>query len=88
MNFLEFEQPIAELEAKIEELKFLGSDAGVKISDEVKNAANAYRESWNRTADPFIGKVRDVAEGAASAAEGLFDRIGRRGGGGGQTREN
>jgi acetyl-CoA carboxylase carboxyl transferase subunit alpha len=36
MNFLEFEQPIAELEAKIEELKFLGSDAGVKISEEVK----------------------------------------------------
>ena len=36
MNFLEFEQPIAELEAKIEELKFLGSDAGVKITDEVK----------------------------------------------------
>ena len=36
MNFLEFEQPIAELEAKIEELKFLGSDAGVKITDEVR----------------------------------------------------
>ncbi len=35
MNFLEFEQPIAELEAKIEELKFLGSDAGVKITDEI-----------------------------------------------------
>ena len=26
MNFLEFEQPIAELEAKIEELKFIGTD--------------------------------------------------------------
>jgi len=36
MNFLEFEQPIAELEAKIEELRFLGSDAGVKITEEVK----------------------------------------------------
>jgi len=36
MNFLEFEQPIAELEAKIEELKFLGSDAGVPLTDEVK----------------------------------------------------
>ena len=38
MNFLEFEQPIAELEAKIEELKFLGSDAGDKITEEVKTA--------------------------------------------------
>ncbi|MFO1468168.1 MAG: acetyl-CoA carboxylase carboxyl transferase subunit alpha [Steroidobacteraceae bacterium] len=36
MNFLEFEQPIAELEAKIEELKFLGSDAGVQINEEIK----------------------------------------------------
>jgi acetyl-CoA carboxylase carboxyl transferase subunit alpha len=36
MNFLEFEQPIAELEAKIEELKFLGSDASVNISEEIK----------------------------------------------------
>lgn len=36
MNFLEFEQPIAELEAKIEELKFLGSDAGVGLTEEVK----------------------------------------------------
>jgi Zn-dependent protease with chaperone function len=58
-----------------------GDDANAKISDEIKDAANSYRESWSRTADPFIGKVRDVAEGAASAAEGLFDRIGRRGGG-------
>jgi acetyl-CoA carboxylase carboxyl transferase subunit alpha len=36
MNFLEFEQPIAELEAKIEELRFLGHDASANISDEIK----------------------------------------------------
>jgi len=36
MNFLEFEQPIAELEAKIEELRFLGNDASANISDEIK----------------------------------------------------
>jgi acetyl-CoA carboxylase carboxyl transferase subunit alpha len=35
MNFLEFEQPIAELEAKIEELRFLGSDASANISEEI-----------------------------------------------------
>ena len=43
MNFLEFEQPIAELEAKIEELKFLGSDAGVKINEEVKKLKDKSR---------------------------------------------
>ena len=43
MNFLEFEQPIAELEAKIEELKFLGSDAGVKITEEVKKLQSKSR---------------------------------------------
>src|SRR5487761_2494670 len=36
MNFLDFEQPIAELEAKIEELKFLGADSSVNISEEIK----------------------------------------------------
>jgi acetyl-CoA carboxylase carboxyl transferase subunit alpha len=36
MNFLEFEQPIAELEAKIEELRFLGNDASANISEEIK----------------------------------------------------
>jgi acetyl-CoA carboxylase carboxyl transferase subunit alpha len=36
MNFLEFEQPIAELEAKIQELKFLGDGANANISQEIK----------------------------------------------------
>ncbi len=35
LNFLDFEQPIAELEAKIEELRFVGDDAEVNINDEV-----------------------------------------------------
>jgi len=35
LNFLEFEQPIAELEAKIEELRYVGSDAEINISDEI-----------------------------------------------------
>ncbi len=35
LNFLDFEQPIAELEAKIEELRFVGSDTEVNISDEI-----------------------------------------------------
>ena len=43
MNFLEFEQPIAELEAKIEELKFLGTDASVNISEEIKRLQSKSR---------------------------------------------
>ena len=35
LNFLEFEQPINELEAKIEELRFVGSDAEINISEEI-----------------------------------------------------
>ena len=36
MNFLEFEKPIAELEAKIEELKFLGDGKSENIDQEIK----------------------------------------------------
>jgi len=35
LKFLDFEQPIAELEAKIEELRFVGDDAEVNINEEV-----------------------------------------------------
>ncbi len=35
VSFLDFEQPIAELEAKIEELRHVGSDASVNIQNEI-----------------------------------------------------
>lgn len=35
MNFLEFEQPIAELEAKIDELKFVTNDAEISLGEEI-----------------------------------------------------
>lgn len=35
LKFLDFEQPIAELEAKIDELKFIGDDAEININEEV-----------------------------------------------------
>ncbi|GAA4639215.1 M48 family metallopeptidase [Actinoallomurus vinaceus] len=54
-------------------------DSSASISEEIKNAANAYRESWNRSADPFIGAVKGVAEGAVNAGERLFGRFGRGG---------
>ena len=35
LNFLEFERPIAELEAKIEELRLVGNDNEINIQDEI-----------------------------------------------------
>ena len=35
-NYLDFEQPIAELEAKIEELRLVGNDNQINITDEIE----------------------------------------------------
>ncbi|MGA1301892.1 MAG: acetyl-CoA carboxylase carboxyl transferase subunit alpha, partial [Burkholderiaceae bacterium] len=35
LTYLDFEQSVAELEAKIEELRFVQSDTAMDISDEV-----------------------------------------------------
>jgi len=35
LNFLEFEQPIAELEAKIDELRYVSNEKDINISDEI-----------------------------------------------------
>jgi len=35
LKFLDFEQPIAELEAKIEELRYVGDDSEININEEV-----------------------------------------------------
>ncbi|ANO53084.1 acetyl-CoA carboxylase carboxyltransferase subunit alpha [Woeseia oceani] len=40
LKFLEFEQPIAELEAKIDELRFVGDDSEINISEEVARLKN------------------------------------------------
>jgi acetyl-CoA carboxylase carboxyl transferase subunit alpha len=44
MNFLDFEQPIAELEAKIEELRFVGDDAEINITEEISRLQARSRE--------------------------------------------
>ncbi len=36
LKFLDFEQPIAELEAKIDELRFVGDDSEINIGDEIE----------------------------------------------------
>lgn len=48
MNFLDFEQPIAELEAKIEELRYVGNDKEININEEIsrlKKRSNELTES-------------------------------------------
>ena len=35
-NFLDFEQPIAELEEKIEELRLVGNDNEINITEEIE----------------------------------------------------
>lgn len=44
LNFLDFEQPIAELEAKIEELRLVGNDSEINISEEVKRLEQKSKE--------------------------------------------
>ncbi|WP_111496680.1 MULTISPECIES: acetyl-CoA carboxylase carboxyl transferase subunit alpha [Marinobacter] len=39
-NYLDFEQPIADLEAKIEELRLVGNDSELNISDEINRLKN------------------------------------------------
>ena len=44
LNFLDFEQPIAELEAKIEELKRVESDSEINIAEEIERLESKSRE--------------------------------------------
>ncbi len=56
-------------------------DRNASFGEEVRNAAKAYQESWNRSEDPLIGMVRGAAGNVARAGAGLFDRFSNRGGG-------
>jgi len=65
------------------------SDGSASVGEEVRNAARAYQDSWNRSQDPLIGIFRGVAETAARAGGGLFDRLQQnRGGNGGNGDDN
>jgi len=44
MNFLDFEQPIAELDAKIEELRYVGNDSDININEEITRLQNRSQE--------------------------------------------
>ena len=36
LDYLDFEQPIAELESKIDELRLVGNDSDINIAEEIK----------------------------------------------------
>ena len=61
------------------------TDSSASVTEEVRNAARSYQESWNRSQDPLIGIFRGVAETSARAAGGLLDRLQNRGPGGGNS---
>jgi len=52
LKFLDFEQPVAELEAKIDELKFVGDDSELNISEEIERLR---RKSDSLTKSIFAG---------------------------------
>ncbi len=63
-------------------------DPESSVGDEFKSAAKSYQESWNRSADPLIGAVRGVANGAVDAGTRLFNRFGTGTGAGGGQRDD
>ena len=60
-TFLEFEQPIAELEQRIEELRFVQDDSAVDISDEIgqlqKKTQTLTREIYGKLSAWQIAQV-------------------------------
>jgi len=60
-TFLEFEQPIAELEAKIEELRFVQDDSAVDIADEIdrlqKKGQNLVKETYAKLTPWQVAQV-------------------------------
>ena len=55
-NFLDFEQPIAELEAKIEELRYVGNDTDLNLNEEIatlKNKSKALTDSIFKNLTPW-----------------------------------
>jgi Zn-dependent protease with chaperone function len=64
------------------------TDRTASVSEEIRNAAKAYQDSWNRSEDPLIGMVRGAAGNVARAGSGLFDRLSNRGGGSNSNDDN
>mgnify|MGYP003694203969 CR=1 FL=1 len=63
-TFLDFEQPIAELQAKIDELRYVHEDSAVDISDEITRL----QKKSNQLTKEIYGKLTRVADRAWSRA--------------------
>ena len=61
-TFLEFEQPIAELETRIEELRYVQDDSAVDISEEIQRLTGSLLRCGTGTSKNIIpaeiGEVR------------------------------
>ena len=49
-----------------------GEDRSTSVSDEFRAAARAYRDSFDLSADPLVGVLRDIGGGVAGARDRLF----------------
>jgi acetyl-CoA carboxylase carboxyl transferase subunit alpha len=77
LNFLDFEQPIAELEAKIEELRYVGDDADINIGEEIsrlQSKSNSLTESIFSKLSPW--QISQVARHPQRPySQDYFDRL-------------
>ncbi len=71
------------------------TDREASVGEEARNAANSYKESWERSSDPLLGTLKDAAGSAADAGGRLFDNVadrwknaGRRDNGSGSDNKN
>jgi hypothetical protein len=60
-TFLDFEQPIAELQSKIDELRYVHEDSAVDISDEITRLS---KKSQQLTKEVAVRRCRGCREGA------------------------
>lgn len=76
LNFLEFEQPIAELEAKIEELRRVGTDTEINIFEEISRLENKSKE-LTRHIFAHLSAVQTVQLARHALRPNTTDYIGR-----------
>jgi acetyl-CoA carboxylase alpha subunit len=70
-TFLDFEQPIAELEGKIEELRYVQTESAVDISEEIDQLS---KKSQQLTKDIYSDLTQDRPPSGAALHAGLRQR--------------
>ena len=74
-NFLDFEQPIADLQAKIEELRLVGNDNALNISDEISRL----QDKSKALTENIFGNLSSwqIAQARAPSQASLYPRLHR-----------